>query len=189
MKRSRRLAVASSRFRIFFYDSSFSSPFITYLEHKSGTPLCIGYHASESHESDGRGKEILMVGDSLGFVTVYPMDDKWTSHKSNEKKKNEQENSKERSAGARTKVKHDAFRDNALPCKSLSRTQYHHGEWVTQVGFVHELQAMVTCGLDGCINLCDIHANQTKREPITVHKKGVHTWLVPKLQILCFWWP
>ena len=61
-----------------------------------------------------------------------------------------------------------------------SRTKYHK-DWVTkagciwlfplsedirfqrEVGFVSQLQAMVTCSLDGEINICDVHTNQQLR--------------------------
>ena len=33
-----------------------------------------------------------------------------------------------------------------------------------QVGFVSQLQAMVTCSLDGEINICDVHTNQRGSE-------------------------
>lgn len=152
MSKSRRLAVASSNFRIFFYESTFAGGPVTYIDHKDGTPLCLGYR--ESTESDGREKEILMVGDDNGFVTVYLMDDDWTSHESK-------------------------LEGDSLPFKKKPiRRQYHEG-WVTKVGFVYELQYMVTCGLDGEINLCDVHTNTRKgdRPPIRLHKKyGVHCW-------------
>jgi len=32
------------------------------------------------------------------------------------------------------------------------------------VGFVSQLQAMVTCSLDGEINICDVHTNQRGSE-------------------------
>ena len=36
---------------------------------------------------------------------------------------------------------------------------------------------MVTCSLDGDINICDIHTNQRKgRDPVRLHKKGVYSW-------------
>jgi len=149
MPRSRRLAVASSRFKIYFFDSSFSLTPLSHIDHKDSTPLCLGY--TESNESDGREKEILMVGDNNGCVTVYPLDDDWTT-------KSEQD------VGKNMDVK---------PCK-----RKYHSDWVTKVGFVEDLQAMVSCGLDGEINLCDVHMNQRKegRDAIRLHKKGVHSW-------------
>ncbi|CAE8693043.1 unnamed protein product [Polarella glacialis] len=148
MPRSRRLAVASSGFRIYFYDSQFSPT--VHIEHKEGTPLCLGY--TETHESTGSEKEILMVGDDTGHVTVYPLDQDWAEQES----------------------KNDG---DALRVKKATRRKYHT-DWVTKVGFVSELQAMVTCSLDGEINLCDVHVNQRKegRQPVSLHKKGVHTW-------------
>lgn len=153
MSKARRLAVATSNFRIWFFDSSFSGSPVTFIDHKDGTPLCLGYR--ESTESDGKEKELLMVGDSNGFVTIYTMDDDWTSF-------------------------YDEKMEKPLPFKKKKplRRQYHEG-WVTKVGFVYELQAMVTCGLDGEINICDVHTNQRKdgRPPIRLHKKyGVHVW-------------
>lgn len=148
MNKSRRLAIASSRFKIYFYDSSFNNTALGHIEHKEGTPLCLGYH--ESNESNAQN-EMLMVGDTSGCVTVYPLTEDWTEH------------------SAETPI---AFSPKPL------RRQYHT-DWVTKVGFVSELQAMVTCGLDGDINCCDVHANRTKdgRGPIPrLHKKGVHTW-------------
>mmetsp|Transcript_23156 Transcript_23156/g.51119 ORF Transcript_23156/g.51119 Transcript_23156/m.51119 type:complete len:1075 (+) Transcript_23156:90-3314(+) len=151
MPKSRRIAVASSRFKIFFYDLTFSSTAISHIDHKEGTPLCLGY--TESFESDGREKEILMVGDHAGGVTVYPMDDDWTEQIS--------------------QSENDSLRFKTKPI----RRQYHT-DWVTKVGFVQELQAMVTSSLDGDINLCDVHINKRKedRDAIRLHKKGVHSW-------------
>eukprot|EP00927_Polykrikos_kofoidii_P039214 TRINITY_DN33643_c0_g1_i1.p1 TRINITY_DN33643_c0_g1~~TRINITY_DN33643_c0_g1_i1.p1 ORF type:complete len:1117 (+),score=166.25 TRINITY_DN33643_c0_g1_i1:166-3516(+) len=153
MSKSRRLAVASSRFKIYFYDSTFSNTPICHVDHKDGTPLCLGY--TTTSESQAPDKEILMVGDSAGCVTVYPMDDDWTSFTS----------------ASDT----DGLRSKTKPI----RTQYHT-DWVTKVGFVTELQAMVTCSLDGEINICDVSMNRNQRkegrDAIRLHNKGVHSW-------------
>lgn len=160
MSKSRRLAVACSNFRIFFYEASFAEAPASYIDYKEATPLCLGYR--ESSESDGKEKEMLLVGDDRGFVTVYFMDDDWTTH----------EGKQEGDALLTSESKELSFEK---PC---IRTQYHTG-WVTKVGFVSELQYMVTCGLDGEINLCDVNLNQRKKEKpaIRLHKKyGVHCW-------------
>lgn len=63
------------------------------------------------------------------------------------------------------------------------RRQYHDG-WVTKVGFVDDLQAMVTSGLDGDVNLCNVLENKrkTNQPAIKLHKKyGVHAWCWCKL--------
>jgi WD40 repeat protein len=148
MPSKRRLAVASSRFKVYFYDGAFSGQPLSYIDHKDGTPLCLGH--TQATESDGREREILMVGDNNGCVTVYPLDDDWT----------------------------EQFADREMSFKTKPSRRQYHSDWVTKVGFVTELQSMVTCGLDGEINLCDVHMNQRKegREAITVHKKGVHCW-------------
>jgi len=152
MPKSRHLAVASSSFKIYFYDSSFSPTPVAHIAHNEGTPLCLGY-TEPSYESDGREKEILMVGDNNGYVTVYPMDDDWAEQES--------------------KSDNDPLRFKSKPSRQL-----YHTDWVTKVGFVSELQAMVTCGLDGEINLCDLHMNRRKegRDAIKLHNKGVHSW-------------
>lgn len=152
MPKSRHLAVASSSFKIYFYDATFSPTPVAHIAHNEGTPLCLGY-TEPSYESDGRVKEILMVGDNNGYVTVYPMDDDWMEQES----------------------KSDS---EPLRFKSKPSRQLYHTDWVTKVGFVSEMQAMVTCGLDGEINLCDLHMNRRKegRDAIRLHKKGVHTW-------------
>lgn len=149
MPSKRRLAVASSRFKICFYDGTFSSQPLAYIDHKDGTPLCLGH--TQANETDGREKEILMVGDNNGCVTVYPLDDDWTEQNA----------------------------DQELRFKTKPSRRQYHSDWVTKVGFVTELQSMVTCGLDGEINLCDVHMNQRKEgtpHAIRVHKKGVHCW-------------
>ena len=156
MQKSRKLAVASSSFRIFFYDSSFSQ--ITHIDHKDGTPLCLGY--TETHENKSPEKEILMVGDDKGYVTVFPLDAAdWDQEPKSDGKP-------EGKPG-----------DDGLKVKKASRVKYHK-DWVTKVGFVSQLQAMVTCSLDGEINICDVHTNQRKegRDAVRLHKKGVHSW-------------
>ncbi|CAJ1394642.1 unnamed protein product [Effrenium voratum] len=152
MQKSRKLAVASSNFRIFFYDSSFNP--VSHIDHKDGTPLCLGY--TESHENKSMEKEILMVGDAKGYVSVFPLDaNDWVDQES----------------------KPDGKPDSdGMKVKKSSRFKYHK-DWVTKVGFVSQLQAMVTCSLDGDINICDIHTNQRKgRDPVRLHKKGVYSW-------------
>lgn len=149
MTKSRRLAVASANYKIFFYDSSFGAAPISHIDHKEGFPLCMGYLDRGSYEGDGRDRELLMVGDSKGCVTIYQ------------------------------------FGDNGC-VTSKSRFKYHT-DWVTKVDYVPELQAMVTCGLDGEVNMCDININNRKsgREgddkpgpPVRLHKKGLY----------CFCW-
>ena len=51
-------------------DSSFNP--VSHIDHKDGTPLCLGY--TESHENKSMEKEILMVGDAKGYVSVFPLD-------------------------------------------------------------------------------------------------------------------
>eukprot|EP00931_Biecheleriopsis_adriatica_P049577 TRINITY_DN28689_c0_g2_i1.p1 TRINITY_DN28689_c0_g2~~TRINITY_DN28689_c0_g2_i1.p1 ORF type:complete len:1101 (-),score=248.22 TRINITY_DN28689_c0_g2_i1:96-3398(-) len=154
MPKSRKLAVASSSFRIYFYDSTFSP--LTHIDHKEGTPLCLGNNGS--HESKSSEKEILMVGDDNGYVTVYPMD--WSDF------------------GGDQEPKPDGKPDGeGLKVKRATRYKYH-SDWVTKVGYVHQLELMVTCSLDGEINLCDVHTNRRKegRDAVRLHKKGVHSW-------------
>lgn len=154
MSKSKRLAVASSSSSILFYDNTFSAP-LAYIEHKDSTPLCLGYR--ESTESDGREREILIVGDNMGYVTVYFMDDDWAAD--NKQAENKIDDSK------------------PLEFKKRPLRKKHHDGWVTKVGFVSEVQAMVTCGLDGDITLCDIQTNEQRYSPIRLHKKyGVHAW-------------
>lgn len=155
MPKSKRLAVASSCFSIYFYDSSFSvqaaGP-IAHLVHNEGTPLCLGY--TESNETDGSEKEILMVGDDNGCVTVYPMDQDWMEHDN--------------------KADLDASKDKeSLKVKNVSRKKYHR-DWVTKVGYVSEIQAIVTSSLDGEISL--INERKAERDVVKLHKKGVHSW-------------
>eukprot|EP00929_Paragymnodinium_shiwhaense_P117445 TRINITY_DN8801_c0_g1_i2.p1 TRINITY_DN8801_c0_g1~~TRINITY_DN8801_c0_g1_i2.p1 ORF type:complete len:1148 (-),score=306.96 TRINITY_DN8801_c0_g1_i2:362-3805(-) len=151
MPKSRRLAVASSGFKVFFYDATFGNTPVAHIDHKESTPACLGY--THSTESDGREREILMVGDNIGWVTVYNMDDDWTDFVATSD--------------------NDPLRFKTKP----TRFRYHQ-DWVTKVGFVSELQAMVTCSLDGEINLCDVNTNQRKTgsNSIKLHKKGVHSW-------------
>eukprot|EP00439_Symbiodinium_sp_Y106_P039795 s4865_g4.t2 len=153
MQKSRKLAVASSSFRIFFYDSALSP--VSHIDHKDGTPLCLGY--TDFHENKSSEKEILMVGDDKGYVSVYPLDANYWL---------EQE--------PKSEGKPDSDGKNK---RRRSRTKYHT-DWVTKVGFVSQLQAMVTCSLDGEINICDVHTNQRKegRDAVRLHKKGVHSW-------------
>eukprot|EP00746_Dinoflagellata_sp_MGD_P124376 gnl/MRDRNA2_/MRDRNA2_58967_c0_seq1.p1 gnl/MRDRNA2_/MRDRNA2_58967_c0~~gnl/MRDRNA2_/MRDRNA2_58967_c0_seq1.p1 ORF type:complete len:1155 (-),score=226.27 gnl/MRDRNA2_/MRDRNA2_58967_c0_seq1:93-3557(-) len=207
MKQSKRLAVASSDFAIFFYDNSFSPTPVSKIEHPQGTPLCLGYH--ELQGSGGWGKEILMVGDNYGYVTLYQMDDDWYAWPLNDNphsqggaggygqkggndrsrnlarggtraiEKDDEEAGGEAALRGSKGVKsgRDAGTDNKMQFHGvkLSREKYHN-DWVTKVGFVSELQAMVTCGLDGEINLCDVQKNERKRDPIRLHKNSVHSW-------------
>lgn len=94
-----------------------------------------------------------MVGDDKGYVTVFPLD-------ANDWETEQKTDGKETEKG-----------------KKGSRIKYHK-DWVTKVGFVSQLQAMVTCSLDGEINICDVHTNQRKegRDAVRLHKKGVHSW-------------
>eukprot|EP00434_Breviolum_minutum_P034835 symbB.v1.2.030838.t1/scaffold3409.1/size109594/6 len=121
-------------------------------------PLCLGY--TETHENKSPEKEILMVGDDKGYVTVFPLDAAdWDQEPKSDGKP-------EGKPG-----------DDGLKVKKASRVKYHK-DWVTKVGFVSQLQAMVTCSLDGEINICDVHTNQRKegRDAVRLHKKGVHSW-------------
>ncbi|CAK0806541.1 unnamed protein product, partial [Prorocentrum cordatum] len=187
MTKSRRLAVASANFKIFFYDSSFGAAPIAHIVHKEGTPLCMGYLDRGSYESDGRDREILMVGDNNGCVTIYQFDDNWTEQASNNEELYFKEKRERRPDQVATSADRDRDKANYLGIKS--RTKYHTGRanWVTKVEYVPELQAMVTCGLDGEINMCDININNRKsgREgddkpgpPVRLHKKGLY----------CFCW-
>jgi len=146
MPKARMLAVATSKFKIHFFDSALN-PTPNIINHKDGTPRCLGY---TEYESDGREKGRLMVGDSDGYVTVYPMDEESFSQE----------------------------KDGEMKFRTISKTKYHTG-WVTKVGYVQDFNAMVTCGMDGDINLCDLHTNERKggKGPVRLHnKKGVHSW-------------
>lgn len=155
MSKKRRLAVAATDFRIYFYDNSFSQ--VTQMDHKEGTPVSLGY--TESHDSKSSDREILMVGDEFGYVSVYNMEHDWGDQ---EPKLEDR------------KPDHKASNPHA---SQASRVK-HHNDWVTKVGFVSQLQAMVTSSLDGEINLCDIQYNKRKdgRDAVRLHKKGVHSW-------------
>ncbi|CEM26365.1 unnamed protein product [Vitrella brassicaformis CCMP3155] len=61
------------------------------------------------------------------------------------------------------------------PLPHICKTRYHDN-WVTKVGFVPDLQSMVTSGLDGIINIGDIQTNKRKRDPIRLHRRGVYCW-------------
>merc|ERR1719460_506242 len=41
MPSKRKLAVASLRFKIYFYDGVFTNQPLSYIDHKDGTPLCL----------------------------------------------------------------------------------------------------------------------------------------------------
>eukprot|EP00930_Biecheleria_cincta_P037482 TRINITY_DN25736_c0_g1_i1.p1 TRINITY_DN25736_c0_g1~~TRINITY_DN25736_c0_g1_i1.p1 ORF type:complete len:1103 (-),score=189.58 TRINITY_DN25736_c0_g1_i1:90-3398(-) len=155
MSKKRRLAVAATDFRIYFYDSSFSQ--VTQMEHKEGTPVSLGY--TESHDSKSSDREILMIGDEFGWVSVYNMEHDWGDQepKLEDRKPDDKK---------------------ANPHASHASRVRHHTDWVTKVGFVSQLQAMVTSSLDGEINLCDIQYNKRKdgRDAVRLHKKGVHSW-------------
>ena len=55
-----------------------------------------------------------------------------------------------------------------------------------QVGFVSQLQAMVTCGLDGEINICDVHTNQQGSEKFSEPEAFFRTKFVVSLHILAY---
>lgn len=184
MTKSRRLAVASANFKIFFYDSTFGAAPIAHIDHKEGTPLCMGYLDRGTYESDGRDRDILMVGDNNGCVTIYHFDDNWTEQASNNEELQFKEKRDKRPDQVGASADRDRDRVNYVGIKS--RTKYHT-DWVTKVDYVPELQAMVTCGLDGDINMCDVNINNRKsgREgddkpgpPVRLHKKGLY----------CFCW-
>merc|ERR1719265_442777 len=75
---------------------------------------------------------------------------------------------------------------------SWVRTQYHSA-WVTKVGFIQELQYMVTSGLDGLICKCEMPKNRMREQrpgvpepPVDLHRrKGVLSWCwCPDLQFI-----
>jgi len=184
MKTSHRLAVASSDSTINFYDidrqPSLGSCLTSRIHYHSGTPLCLAYQ-------DISGKEMLMAGDTNGGVTVYNLepdfhccDQMMGCHVQRLESENSPRSPSQKPYGysSHRKVQKPYMEGVIIKKNSGSNGEEknYHTDWVTQVGFVSELQALVTSSLDSTINICDIHKNERKRDPIKMHRKGVTCW-------------
>eukprot|EP00400_MALV-I_sp_L67-5_P000199 gene199-426_t len=155
MPESRRLAVASSDFLIHFYEETFTNC-VAKIDHSHGTPLCLGYSKYAPVASSTR--ELLMVGDDKGHVTIYQLEKNWSSQLTSNKSR------------AQTVVTASSKRMETSGVKIL--TAKLHTDWITKVSFIPELQALVSSSLDETMAIVDVSTGNV-RSRIHLHTRGV----------------
>lgn len=210
MSKSKRLCVASADGYLTFFASNLNDVVgRVQLDATKGSPLCLGYHEVEPGRAATSASEMLMVGDAAGWLTVFSLKDGWKLANASRRiglVRVERHIQYKRSAESgellevrtprpaephavrtpRTPAAVDEDEEDDQDDRShrgvkIFCAHLHPGEWVTKVGFVQDAAAIVTCGLDGVINICRFQENEGVKhregqEPVRLHKKGVHCW-------------
>lgn len=201
VRRSKRLAVASSDFLVHFYQFSsgnsgwsLSDRPVATIDHPFSTILCLGY--AETSLLSSRNGETLLAGDNKGSVTLYQLEEGWTAELTTNNLSSRRphlsatastlsstaDSSHSVSGGASKRASRMVTSGVRLHTYKLHGAENTTGDvrsWVTQVSYIAELQtSLVSAGLDGAINLCEISCGKmVARETVSIHGgKGVHAF-------------
>ncbi|CEP03071.1 unnamed protein product (mitochondrion) [Plasmodiophora brassicae] len=176
LPRSNRLAMVSADLRAHFYDATsieLVSRFnddpvtrnngLTFAELRrqqqpqrlqtmlENMPVCVTGIPSPT-------EDIMAIGDTMGTITIHAFDEKWHA-----------------CDGAIAECSHDSPK-----CIGVRREAFPgvHTDWVTDIKWIPELDALVTSSLDRTVKFLDVerHGQDPVRKKFTGHRKGVYSF-------------